>query len=81
MPNPIQNQEDSEAPSFKDKFKLRLRTLKPFSVVAKTVIASTVSLSLFFGLGYFAIATNYKGSIDIQIPNASLRIQNQAQNK
>ena len=78
----VKNQEDSEAPSFKDKFNSKLRTLKPYSALAKAVIASTVSMSLVFGLGYFAVATKYPGSIDIQIPNAlSLKIQNQGQNK
>jgi len=76
------NQEDSEAPSFKDKLSSKLKTLKPRLVLVKGVIASFISAFFIFGLGYFAIATKYPGSIDIQIPNAlSLKIQNQGQQK
>ena len=74
----VKEQENLKAPSFKDKFKSKLKSLKPFSVFAKGAIASFVSASLVFGLGYFAVATKYPGSIDIQIPNAlTLKIQNQ----
>ena len=52
------------------------------AVLTKAAIASSVSASLILGLGYLAVATNYSGSIDIQIPNAlNLKIQNQGQQK
>jgi len=82
MTNQNENQENSEAPSFKDKVKSKLRTLKPYAALSKVAIASSVSASLILGLGYLAVATNYPGSIDIQIPNTlNLKIQNQGQNK
>ena len=70
MPNPIQNQEDSEAPSFKDKLKSKLKTLKPRSVLAKGTIVPLVCVCLFFGLGFFAVAKDYRGSISVQVLNA-----------
>ena len=78
----VKEQENSEAPSFKDKLNSKLKNLKPYAVLAKGAIASFVSASLVFGLGYFAVATKYPGSIDIQIPNAlTLKINNQGQQK
>jgi len=78
MPNLKENQVDSEAPSFKEKFKAKLKSLKPYAALSKAVIVSSVSVSLIVGLGYLAVATNYPGTIDIQIPNAlTLKIQNQ----
>jgi len=82
MSNLLKKQADSEAPSLKVKFKSKLKSLKPFSAMAKGAIVPLVCVCLFFGLGFFAVARNYQGSIYIQVMNAlTLSIYNPEQQK
>jgi len=93
MPNPKENQVNSKAPCFKEKFKAKLKSLKPSAALSKAVMAKLKSLKpsaalskavivfsvngyLLLGLGYLAVATNYTGTIDIQMPNLTMRIHN-----
>ena len=76
MPNPKENQVNSKAPCFKEKFKAKLKSLKPSAALSKAVIVFSVNGYLLLGLGYLAVATNYTGTIDIQMPNLTMKIHN-----
>jgi len=82
IPNLPEDQEKSKAPSVKDRFRSKVRELKPSAALTKAAIFPLFSATLIFGLGYLAIGMNYRGSVDIQIPNTlSLKVQNLDQNK
>jgi len=77
-----EDQGKPEAPSFKDKLSSKLKTMKLLSSLAKGTNVPLLCVCLFFGLGFFAVATRYPGSIYIQIMNAlTLSIYNPGQLK